>query len=73
MIKVQLCVFDGVDKKTFLIGSDITDIDVGVDVDEVGDEMVFSFGLEEIKLYLAVENGKVDLELYYLGELGVLP
>ena len=58
---------------SFFVGGDITDIDVGVDVDEVCDEVVFSFGLEEVELDLAVQDREVHFEFYDLGELGILP
>ena len=58
---------------SFFVGGDIADIDVGVDVDEIGDEVIFSFGLEEVELDLTVQDRVVHFEFYDLGELGILP
>ncbi len=58
---------------SFFIGGDIADVDVGVDIDKVCDEVVFSFGLEEVEFDLAVQDRVVHFEFYDLGELGILP
>ena len=34
--------------------------------------MIFSFGLEEVKLYMGMEDGVVDFEFYELGKLWIL-
>ena len=58
---------------SFFVGGNIADVDVGVDIDEVCDEVVFSFGLEEVELDLAVQDREIHFEFYDLGELGILP